>query len=313
MSAEQRIRALLYYLSVCIFFAGLPFILSSAFGYKFDRRTLKFTRTGLIVLKTQPQGAEIYLDNTLINDKTPTTIAELLPGKYTVELRLENHYSYSSEVWVEANKVARLEKVILFPLRPNVKKLNKELISNFWVDEAKSVIYYTHLEDNSIYKSDLEGGHFEKIAAFAKMLPSPKKWKLSPDKEKLLYFNNRQIGIVYLRPDGNVASVTEKTFLIPYSGVSINEVYWHSDSFHFILVGFPKIETLEAIPNPSFITLATVSKRDANSFYDLRSDNLYFIDLQRAADGKVYDNLFKLELSTAVSPLKDFMRIRANE
>jgi len=65
MLNEQRIRAILFYLSVVIFLMGLPFILSFALGYNFDRRTFKFTKTGLLVLKTQPSGASVYLDEKL--------------------------------------------------------------------------------------------------------------------------------------------------------------------------------------------------------------------------------------------------------
>lgn len=39
MLNEQKIRAILFYLSLIIFLAGLPFILSFALGYKFDAQT----------------------------------------------------------------------------------------------------------------------------------------------------------------------------------------------------------------------------------------------------------------------------------
>ncbi len=117
MLTEQKVRAFLFYLSVFIFLAGLPFILPFALGYKFDRRNFKFSKTGLIVIKTQPQGASIYFDKKLINDKTPATLNELLPGTYNMRLELERYYPWHDDINVEAGKVTRLEKVILFPLR----------------------------------------------------------------------------------------------------------------------------------------------------------------------------------------------------
>ena len=71
MFSEQKIRGALFYLSFVAFFAGLPFILSFALGYKFNPQTWKFYRTGLIYLKTQPEGARIYLNDKLIPEKTP--------------------------------------------------------------------------------------------------------------------------------------------------------------------------------------------------------------------------------------------------
>ncbi len=112
MLHEQRIRAILFYLSVLIFLMGLPPILSSTLGYNFDKRTFKFTKAGLIVLKTQPQGASVYLDKKLLSFKTPATINELLPGKYELKFEMDKYYPWSGEVEVGAGKVTRLEKII---------------------------------------------------------------------------------------------------------------------------------------------------------------------------------------------------------
>ncbi|MDD5729860.1 MAG: PEGA domain-containing protein [Candidatus Omnitrophica bacterium] len=309
MSGEQRIRALLFYLSVLIFFSGLPFILSFALGYKFDRRTFKFTRTGLIVLKTQPQGANVYLDNKLLNDTTPTTINELLPGRYKVELQLTGHYPYFSEIDVQAGNVARLEKVILFPLRPDIKKINKDLITGFWVDESKSAIYYINDEDKSIYRSDMDGEHSEKISSFIGISPAPKKWKLSPDRKELLYFNPHQIGLVSIEQEADFPGGRDPSFILNYPEGNITDVFWHSDSFHLIVVSGTKIDILEAKPDSQPVTLASLNKRNTSSFYDPRSDTLYFLDSQRAPDGKYYDNLYKIELAAKLYPLRGFIKL----
>ena len=105
MSGSQKIRGVLYYLSVAVFILGLPFILTYTMGFQFDPRTLKFTRTGIISLKTEPPGASVYLDARLVPEKTPSSIAELLPGTYHVRLTMEGFYPYTSDVEVFASKV----------------------------------------------------------------------------------------------------------------------------------------------------------------------------------------------------------------
>ena len=87
----QRIRSSLFYLSVFLFFTGLPFIIAFSLGYKFNPHTLKFSKTGLIYVKTQPEGAKIYLNGKLIPDKSPATIHELVPAVYKVALELAQH------------------------------------------------------------------------------------------------------------------------------------------------------------------------------------------------------------------------------
>jgi hypothetical protein len=292
---------------------GLPFILSYALGYKFNPRTLKFTKTGLIFLKTQPQGASIYLNNRLLSDKTPITLHELLPGNYNTRVELENHYPWHGEVSVEAGKVTRLDKIILFPLRPNMKQLNKDKISGFWVDQGNGRIYYFNEEERVIYRSNLDGDDFEMIGTLPQMYGLPKEWKISLDKEKLMCFNQHQIAIVYLNSKG-ASSDTEPRIVLDYPNRTIIEVFWHSDSYHLVLVTDATIEVLEARYRAVPVVLVNLNKENIGAFYDDKKDALYFIDRQQAADGNFYDNVYELELSGKNFVFKDLLKPRpANE
>jgi hypothetical protein len=311
VSSEQRIRAILFYLSVSIFFIGLPLILSFALGYKFNTKTFKFTKAGLISLKTQPQGASIYLDGKLLSDKTPTTINELLPGKYRLRIELENHYAWFGEINVEPRKVTRLEKIILFPLRPNVSQLNKERITSFWLDRDREKVYYIDHDENAVYMSDLDGGHFEEMGILPESL-NVKEWKISPDKEKLLCFNPHQVAVINLKLKSGPKDAGSPIFF-DYSNRRIIEVFWHSDSFHLVLVTDRNIEVLEMSSGAMPVNLLNLNKRTVTTFYDNNRDTLYFIDSERAADAKTYDNVYKLELGTKFSPFKDLMKTRSGE
>ena len=154
MVSEQRIRNFLFYLSVLVFFTGLPFILSFALGYKFDHRTMKFTQTGLISIKTHPQGANIYLDARLLKDKTPATIQELLPGSYNIKVELAGYYPWITQVNVHPRKVSRFEQIILFPLRPNMKQVNHGNIQHLFLIKGESIILMIRI---MFYVSTSEG------------------------------------------------------------------------------------------------------------------------------------------------------------
>lgn len=312
MPHEQRIRAALFYLSLFVFFAGLPFILSFALGYKFNPHTLRFTKTGLVVLKTQPAGADVYLNNRLLGARTPSTIAELLPGRYTIRLELENHYPWSIELEVRAGTVNRLEKIILFALRPNIKHMNNEYMSSFWADPEKGTIYYVNPQDNTIYKSDLEGKYSQRVASFIDIHPPPLKWKVSPDREKVLYFNSHQLGIAYLE-SAKGSSLERQPFIINYAKAKINDVFWHSDSYHLVLVSERSIEAAEARPHAEFIFLAGLNKKESLCQYDLDNDTLYFMDTQKASDGTLYDNLYRLELNARTFPLGELIGLKYDE
>lgn len=53
---------------------------------------------------------------------------------------------------------------------------------------------------------------------------------------------------------------------------------------------------MELRPDAKRIVLSKLNKKDADVFYDDDTDTLYFQDWEKAADGKIYDNLYKLEL-----------------
>ena len=312
MFSEQKIRAVLFHLSVLIFIIGLPFILSFTLGYKFDSRTLKFTKAGIIALKTQPAGASMYLNGLILNEKTPATIGELLPGEYNVRIELADYYPWEEDVAVYAGQVTRLEKIILFPLRPDIKKLNKERLSSFWIDKDNRIVYYLNQDDSYIYTSDLEGDDFEDLVPYASLTPPPARFVLSQDKLKLLYFNRHQIGIAYLaiKPE-NLNG--RQHFVIDYPRDDIVDVFWHSDSFHIILVSSRKIQVLEAKPGSEAIDLVVLNKKNSSVSYDINSDTLYFTDYQKADDGNFYNNLYKLELNAKILPLQELLKIKPGE
>lgn len=311
LNEQQKIRAVLFYLSLFIFFSGLPFILSFALGYKFDQHTFKFTKSGLIILRTQPQGANVYLNNRLLDEKTPLTINELLPGKYNIRLELERHYPWFNDVLVEAGRVSRIDKVILFPLRPNIKHLNKDKFSLCWIDEKKEEFYYVNPDDNGIYKLNLQGEHSERLADFIKISPPPIKWKLPADREKLLYFNQRQIAIVRINPD-RTADEGKTGFILNHPGSKIIDVFWHSDSYHLIIITNTAIEVVEANADAAPVNLTDLNKKDTSAYYDVNTDTLYFIDLEKASDGNLYDNLYRLELNNRLL-LKELIGVKPDE
>ncbi len=312
MSGEQKVRGFLFYISCLLFILGLPFILTYTMGYQFDRSTWKFTRTGLISLKSEPAGAAVYLDRVLLNEKTPCSINEVLPGTHHIELNLEGYYPYASDIVVSAGKVSRMEKIILFSLRPDVQKLNREKISSFLVDESRNLIYYINLEENAVYRSDLGGEHFKLIATFIPLRPLPRKWLLSPDRGKLCYFNIHQIGLIDLQPESGSLPQGNQ-FVLNSPQDNIQDIFWHTDSFHLIIVSEKNISMLEAKPEAGPFVLVNLNKRNALVFFDPREETIYFSDSQRAEDGKIYDNIYKLELKTKLYPFRDLIRLKTNE
>ncbi|MCX5693811.1 MAG: PEGA domain-containing protein [Candidatus Omnitrophica bacterium] len=296
MYTFQKIRSFLFYVSVFLFFAGLPFILTFALGYKFNTHSLKFVKTGLIFVKTQPVGAKIYLNGKLITEKSPASMQELLPGTYKVTLELAQHYPWKADVEVEAGKVSRVDKVILFPMRPNLEQLNQEKFSLFRIDIEKKLIYYLDQDKKVVYRSSLDANNFEDIASLPDKFAQITGWEISPDKRKFFIFNQHQINVIFFDNQGDYEYPVSPVFL-EYPQDKINDVFWHSDSYHLVVMTDKNIQVIESRQGALPINLVELNKGGPEAFYDTKEDVLYFSDSQRSIDGSFYNNLYKLELS----------------
>jgi hypothetical protein len=68
-------------------------------GYRFDLKTFKFQPNGILVLKSEPDGASVYIDSEL---KTATNASiSLPPGTYDVEVRKDGFFSWYKRLTIE--------------------------------------------------------------------------------------------------------------------------------------------------------------------------------------------------------------------
>jgi len=296
MPTFQKIRSFLFYVSALIFFIGLPFILFFALGYKFNTHNFKFVKTGIIFVKTQPPGADIYLNGRLFPEKSPASMQELLPGSYKVVLELDRYYPWKAEVEVEAGKVSRVDKIILFPQRPNLQQLNQEKFTSFRVDAEKRLIYYLDQEKMIVYRSNLEAGNFEDIASLPEKFGQITDWKIAPDKRKMFVFNPHQICVVYFDAQFDYEYPASPVFL-DYPQSRITDVFWHSDSYHLVALTDKDVQVIESRQGAIPISLVELARGLHPAFYDAKEDVLYFSDSQKSVDGSTYNNLYKLELN----------------
>lgn len=312
MLNEQKIRAFLFYGSVMIFITGLPLILSFALGYKFDKRTFKFSRTGLLYLKTQPAGANVYLDKNLLEGTTPLTVNEILPGSYEMRVELSGYYPWSGDIEIEASKVTRLDKIILFPLRNNLKKINRSSVEYFLLDEAKESVYYLDTEERILYRCGLDGEHCAPAGRLPALQSRKVRYLFSADRSKLLYFSSSQIGIAGLR-QRREAAPEQEPFILDYPQSDIRDVFWHSDSFHLVIVTSRCVQVMEAAPRAVPVILVKLDRRDAQARYDTGSDTLWFLDQEKSPEGQTHCNLYKLELDNRTTALRELIGIRNEE
>lgn len=75
-------------------------------GYRFDLKTLKFNPNGILVIKSDPTGAQIFVDRTL-RGATDTNLS-LAPGVYDVEIKKDGFISWSKRLTIEKEVVTEI-------------------------------------------------------------------------------------------------------------------------------------------------------------------------------------------------------------
>lgn len=100
-----RNRFTLVGIGLVIFVLVTPFMVLYALGYKYDFTTKQITKTGSLIVKSEPRRSNIYLNDTLQSRDTDATLRFLLPGDYVVKIEKENYQSWTKRLNIKTGLV----------------------------------------------------------------------------------------------------------------------------------------------------------------------------------------------------------------
>jgi hypothetical protein len=291
-NSDKVIRYIAFSFSVALYVTLLPIILSYSLGYHIDFHNFAIYKTGILSLKSTPSGASIYINGDLYKDVTPARVEELRPGTYSIEIKKESLFPWQKELTVRPNMVTRAENILLFPTLQVTEKVGDHETDNFFIPEDRSQVYY--MAKSGLYKSNIDGTNPKKLSAYSDWPYNIIGKKLSPDGNKILYFNEKGIWIIYLNgprltKGADAAEVEE----VLKSTDAIKDVFWHSGSNHIIFAAGRDIDVMEIGKGggKNIVTLNKCHSQPKGVYYDMVNDSLYFND---SSGGK--SNLYRLDL-----------------
>ncbi|MFA6321203.1 MAG: PEGA domain-containing protein [Candidatus Omnitrophota bacterium] len=296
-NSDKIKRMVVFYFSVALFFIILPILLSYSLGYRIDYKAMKVYKTGIIFLNSKPSGASIYINGKMHTSLTPAQIEDLEPGVYKVKVRREGFYPWDEELTVRPNMVTKADSIILFPVMQEMDKLNKQPCRDFAVSDKGYVYYFS---DSGLYRSDADGFDMKKMSSYAKWPKKIIKKRFSPDGDKLLCFNEREIIVIYWNLekdeslDGEVARVNE----ILKTEEPIVDVFWYTGSGYIIVVTEKYINVVE-LRGGGKRNIATLYKFGAVPTcvaYDSNNGSLYFMDRAKDSFSKEGNYLYRLDM-----------------
>lgn len=98
-----KVRVFVFLLTLILVGIAAVFISYYAKGYRLDLKTLKFQPNGILVIKSEPDGASVYINGEL-KTATNTTIS-LPPGTYDVEVKKEGFFSWYKRLSIQKEVV----------------------------------------------------------------------------------------------------------------------------------------------------------------------------------------------------------------
>ncbi len=115
---DKKTRFLVSAASLVILVLGTVIGIMLVQGFTFDTKTNKVIQTGVLVVNSVPNGAQIFIDDRY-QDITNTSISYLPSKKYKIQLKKEGYVPWEKELEID-NKIITEVEAILWPAIPSV-------------------------------------------------------------------------------------------------------------------------------------------------------------------------------------------------
>lgn len=135
-----KIRVIFFLITLIVVGGVGIFASYYARGYRYDLKTFKFQPNGLLVLKSEPDGASVYVDGNL---KTATNASiSISPGTYDVEVRKDGYFSWYKRLTIEKEIVTQTS-ISLFKNVPSLSPVTSVGVVNPVMSEDGAKIVYS--------------------------------------------------------------------------------------------------------------------------------------------------------------------------
>lgn len=127
-----RLRKILFYILLILYLTITPYLILYGLGYVFKADEREILKTGLISVTSEPRGAVVYIEGRKFSRRTPVVVRGLRPGSYQVRVTRRGFEPWAKKVLIVPEKAARLEPVILLPLKPDREPLTERSYRNLF-------------------------------------------------------------------------------------------------------------------------------------------------------------------------------------
>lgn len=143
-----------YIFFILLFFIITPIFIGAALGYRYNWTTKNIEKRGAFYIKSWPRGADIFIDNKRMRQKTPSQITDISSGSYTVTVAKENYAPWQKKLPVYSGETTFAEDIVLFlenRVKTNLGQGAQQILLNQKQDQ------YAYLDEtNQLNITDIE-------------------------------------------------------------------------------------------------------------------------------------------------------------
>jgi hypothetical protein len=134
-----KIRILFFVITLIVVGSVGLFASYYARGYRLNLKTLKFQPNGILVLKSEPDGASVYINGEL---KTATNASiSLSPGTYDVEVTKDGYFNWYKRLTIE-KEIVTSASISLFKTVPSLSPMTSDgAVNPVTSDDGTKIIY----------------------------------------------------------------------------------------------------------------------------------------------------------------------------
>ncbi|HOY55849.1 MAG TPA: PEGA domain-containing protein [bacterium] len=262
-------RRIIYIIFFLVFFVTAPLVLIWAQGYKFNWQQKTWQKTGVLFLESKPDTADIYLNGTLLPEKTTARLKNLTPGEYHIEVKKQDYLPWTKDLHIFPGETAFAQYIRLFKTDPATKILLKAKIKTF-----------SNLKNNRLaFSATSETDNKKEVFLFDAEDGSLKNVKI----------NSTEIDSIILNESGNQALIKNTSnvwYWVDFSNQqTLNISTWASENYKKIifdpqnpltLLGLSRFG-IDKIIIPNQVILKIISGNNIVDFEIVSTGDVYYL------------------------------------